>query len=215
MHGPKHTGTYTFTCLLFWWKLRISVAMVKTCLLQIIVAKDSSVMSEKDCWHVIRKDEGVPVLTDWSQLAQGSRSRFQTNMVAAQFKQPLIKVVPPLINNLCLLKVFVFCQWEVQLPEVPVSCPVPGMCRLHLLVRWRWVFGVLAGQQGLVPAVCLTVPGRLLGHQQLGRPGIERGGEAPSPAAVHCLLIGGQGDRKSIHHQVQLVWGAAAAGTQS
>lgn len=127
-----------------------------------------------------------------------------------------VKVVPRSINhhNLCLSSVLVFCEWA-EFPDVLFTCPVPGRRWLHLLVRWRGVVGALAGQQGVLTAVCpkcLMAAGRLLGQQELGRPGCRGGGETLSPAAIHRLLIGGEGDGKSIHHQVQLVWGATAAG---
>lgn len=93
---------------------------------------------------------------------------------------------------------------DVQLPSVALS----GTGRLDLLVRRRGV--VPAGEQRLVAAVRLTAGG-LLGEQELRGSRWGAGGDPLAPAAVHRLLVGGEGDRKSVHHQVQLVWGAPAA----
>ncbi|TNN76744.1 hypothetical protein EYF80_012993 [Liparis tanakae] len=47
--------------------------------------------------------------------------------------------------------------------------------------------------------------GSLLSQQELGGSRGREGGQALPPAAVHRLLVGGEGDWKSVHHQVQLV----------
>lgn len=96
-------------------------------------------------------------------------------------------------------------------PDVPVTRPVSAMRRLDLFIRGRGVVGALAGQEGAVTSVRLVGDGRLLmagsllRQQELGGSGCRAGGEALPPAAVHRLLVGGKGDRKSVHHQVQLV----------